>query len=157
MHPIRININVPGDRALAFRWFVHDFNAWWPKTYTWSGDTLVHIGMATHIDGLCSETGPGGFRCDWGRVLKFEEDRLLTFLWQISFARIPVPDPSKCSEVTVTFSDADSGEATISLEHRCFERHGEDGASYRDALASEQGWPLILEQYRKHCSYIRRR
>jgi len=27
----------------AFKSFVHNLNAWWPKEYTWSGDTLVEI------------------------------------------------------------------------------------------------------------------
>jgi uncharacterized protein YndB with AHSA1/START domain len=157
MDSINIAINVPGDRAFAFRTFVGDFNAWWPKAYTWSGDSLVHIGLATNIGGLCSEIGPEGFRCDWGRILRYEEGKLISFRWQISFERIPVPDASKCSEVHVTFDAVNNAETSVSLEHKYFERHGEKGERYRDALASEQGWPLILEQYKKYCSYIRRR
>jgi hypothetical protein len=35
-------------------------------------------------------------------------------------------------------------ETQVVLTHRGFERHGEDGSWYRDAMASDMGWPRIL-------------
>jgi len=31
--------------------------------------------------------------------------------------------------------------------HGGFERHGDGGGDYRDALGSAQGWPCIAEQF----------
>jgi len=44
--------------------------------------------------------------------------------------------------------EADDGSATlVELEHRGFERHGEGGRGYREALGSPQGWAYILGRF----------
>ncbi|NBC30609.1 MAG: ATPase, partial [Spirochaetes bacterium] len=67
----------------------------------------------------------------------------LVFRWHISARREPVPDPAKSSEVEVRFEKG-GAETQVVLTHRGFERHGEDGSWYRDAMASDMGWPRIL-------------
>jgi hypothetical protein len=60
---------------------------------------------------------------------------------------LTVPDPNRASEVEVGF-DPDGDAATrVELEHRDFERHGEDGGGYRDALDSPEGWDFMLGRY----------
>lgn len=81
----------------AFEAFVHDIHAWWPREYTWSQDQLQNIRIEAKADGLCTEIGPYGFRCDWGRVVRIEVPHSLVFKWQISPRREPVPDASKAS------------------------------------------------------------
>jgi len=88
--------------------------------------------------------GPHGFSCDWGRVLDCEPPRRLVFTWQISPDRTPQPDPERSSEVEVTFEETETG-ARVCVEHRAFERHGEEGEGYRQALDSEHGWPYMLD------------
>jgi uncharacterized protein YndB with AHSA1/START domain len=133
-----VTVPVPSDRAFdAFA----DLGSWWPPEYTWSGDVLETIAIA---DGRCYEVGPHGFRCDWGRVLVWEPPDRLVFTWQIGPSREPVPDPAKASEVEVRVTAEGSG-SRVELEHRGFERHGDDG--YAAALGSEQGWPYILGRY----------
>jgi len=41
----------------------------------------------------------------------------------------------------------DGAGCRVDLEHRGFERHGENGAAMRDGMASPQGWPLILAEF----------
>lgn len=131
----------------AFTRFTDEMDAWWPSDYSWSQDELVEIGIEPGVDGMCYEIGPHGFRCDFGRVLSWEPGSRLVFTWQISPNREPVPNPDNASEVEVVFRQAEDGQTEVELTHRHFERHGDGGEEYRDAMASEYGWPLILQQY----------
>jgi hypothetical protein len=69
------------------------------------------------------------------------------FAWQITPDRVPEPNPAKASEVEVRFHPAGTSCTQVELEHRAFARHGEPGEAYRQAMASSQGWPLLLDRY----------
>jgi uncharacterized protein YndB with AHSA1/START domain len=131
----------------AFSRFTERLGSWWPPEYTWSQHVLETIGIEPRQGGLCFERGPDGFRCDWGRVLAWEPPRRLLLAWQIDPSRAPQPDPAKASEVDVRF-EPDARGTRVELEHRAFARHGDAGAAYREALASPQGWPYILDRFR---------
>ncbi len=136
-------MRVPVAPERAFALFTEQLGSWWPAEYTWSADALEGIEIEARPGGHCVERGPGGFRCDWGTVVDCEPARRLLFSWQIGPSREPLPDPARASEVEVQFV-GDGGSTEVRLEHRGFERHGEQGDSYREALGSEQGWPYIL-------------
>jgi uncharacterized protein YndB with AHSA1/START domain len=143
--PIRRTLTVAAPPDQAFSAFTEELGTWWPSEYTWSGDVLDTIAIEPREGGRCFERGPHGFECDWGRVLACERPRRLVFAWQISPRREPVPDPERASEVEVRFEpDGESG-TRVELEHREFERHGDDAEGYRDALDSPQGWDYMLE------------
>ena len=97
--------------------------------------------------GFCFERGPHGFTCHWGRVLVWDPPARLVLAWQIAPDRAPEPNPAKASEVEVRFRAAGSASTRVDLEHRAFPRHGDAADTYRQALASPQGWPLILARY----------
>jgi hypothetical protein len=75
----------------------------------------------------------------------------LLVAWQISPRREPEPNPAKASEVEVRFSADGDRRTTVRLEHRAFERHGEDGGRYAQMLGSSQGWPFLLERFAAAC------
>ena len=150
MNSIKKELQVPLPPKKAFHHFVYDLNEWWPKEYTWSGENLKEIKIMAKINGLCTETGPFGFRCDWGRVIEFQENKLIAFTWQISPQRIPEPDPNKASLVTVQFTEQD-GQAFIQFNHSRFENHGDGAEEYSHAMNSEQGWGYILGRYKSYC------
>ena len=131
----------------AFEKFVNDFNDWWPIEYTWSGDSLKEISVGNKIGDFCTETGPNGFRVDWGTVTDVQKDKLFSFRWQIGFNRDPIPNPEKASLVTVTFNPVSDTETKVELIHSDFRKHGENYQEYLKALDSEKGWDYIL------CSY----
>jgi uncharacterized protein YndB with AHSA1/START domain len=140
-----VSVELPLEAAFAR--FVDDLNEWWPREYTWSGDALEQIGIELKEGGMCFERGPDGFRVDWGRVTELDPPTRLAFTWQVGPHREPVPDESRASEVEVTFVSDDEGRTRVSLEHRGFERHGDEGGGYCAAMASDQGWPYILGRY----------
>ncbi len=144
-----VTVRAPAERA--FEVFTNSLGAWWPPEYTWSGPgALTAIGMEGGAGGLCYEIGPHGFRCDWGRVLLWDPPRRLVFTWQIGPHREPVPDATRAGEVEVHFHDIDGGHCRVTLEHREFGRYGPQAETYRAAMGSPQGWPYILENYRRN-------
>jgi uncharacterized protein YndB with AHSA1/START domain len=144
--PIRQTLEIPVPVERAFDGFV-DLSTWWPREYTWAGDTLVDIGIEPRPGGFCFERGPHGFTCHWGRVLAWERPGRLVLAWQIAPDRVPEPDPAKASEVEVRFRPSGPSDTRVELEHRGFARHGQGGHAYRQALASPQGWPFMLDRY----------
>lgn len=151
MQDIKRQITLKIGPAQAFQKFVHEFNEWWPQEYTWSQDKLEKIFINSHKDGLCTELGPEGFRCDWGRVTEIEESSHIYFFWQISAKREPIPDPEKVGEVRVAFQKNGEGGTIISFTHGDFKKYGERADAYREMMDSEQGWPYILEKYKSYC------
>ena len=60
---------------------------------------------------------------------------------------MPQPNPAKASAVEVRFHPTGGPGTRVELEHRAFARHGEAGGTYREAMASPQGWPLLRDRY----------
>lgn len=148
--PIIHSLKVGYSPKQAFHLFVDKFSSWYPKMYTWSGEKLETIEIGTHEGARCFERGPHHFETDWGRVLAYQPPERLVFSWQISYNRVPIPDPGQASEIEVTFTGIEDEQSTeITLRHYKFEQHGEDGANYREALASPEGWPYMLGQFQK--------
>jgi uncharacterized protein YndB with AHSA1/START domain len=144
--PIRHAVTVPVPAGQAFAAFV-DLARWWPREYTWAADTLEDIGIEPRQGGHCYERGPHGFTCHWGRVLVWDPPTRLVFAWQIAPDRVPEPNPAKASEVEVRFHPSGTSSTRVELEHRAFTHHGETGRGYRQAMASPEGWPLLLDRY----------
>jgi len=143
--PVRHEVTVQAIAADAFDVFTAGFARWWPREFTWSQDSLVDIGIDGEQGGACFEIGPHGFRCDWGRVLKWDPPKRVVLSWQISPDRLPEPDPSKASEVEVRFDSDGSSPSRVVVEHRGFERHGGGAGAYRAGM--ERGWEYLLARY----------
>ncbi len=137
----------------AYQKFVLEFNEWWPKEYTWSQDMLHEISIDPQKDGLCSEIGPYGFRCDWGRVTDLEEGTFIEMKWQIGPTREPVPNPDKASDIMIEFTEDDEGTLVV-LQHFNFGNHGEGAAEYRNLMDSDQGWNYILTCFKNYCGQL---
>ena len=144
----QIKVGVPAE--IAFKKFVNDLNKWWPPEYTWSQDKLKTITMDGRRNGLCTEIGPNGFRCDWGTVIEFQDNTRIGLKWQIGAHREPVPNPAKASDITVDFNQED-GTTTITFEHFNFENHGDGADEYRAMMDSEHGWDYILNSFKSYC------
>lgn len=140
-----VTVNLTPDAA--FELFTAGFGSWWPAEFSWSQpDLLKSIGMDCRPGGMLSETGPHGFRIDWGRIIAWDPPLSLSFLWQISPDRLPVPNPDQASIVTVTFAGANEG-TQVDVTHDAWERHGVGALAYRDEFA--QAWPMALDRYRR--------
>ncbi|MCY1708163.1 SRPBCC family protein [Pannonibacter sp. SL95] len=142
---ISLEVVLPLPRQQAFELVVERFAAWWPREYTFLGETLDDIGIEPRLGGQCYEQDRGGKRIVWGTVLSIEKPLYMRIAWQIAPDRQPVVDPAAASRVLMTFRDA--GDATrLELVHTDFIRHGESANDYRAAMASPAGWPLCLSR-----------
>lgn len=151
MDGIGKSIKVLVGKEKAYHKFVNELNDWWPKEYTWSQDNLKEIRIDAKKDGLCTEIGPFGFRCDWGRVTEVEENERIDLKWQISAKREPIPDPEKASQLRIEFIEEETERTLIRLEHFDFENHGDDEESYRQMMNGDMGWDYILGRYKNYC------
>ena len=146
VEPLRADVVVDLGLEATFERFTAGFGSWWPAEFTWSQpDLLVDIGMEPRLDGLLTETGPHGFRLDWGRLVRWEPPHALAFLWQVGADRVPVPDPERASTVTVTFTDVEGSAGTrVAVVHDGWERHGDAAQTYREDFAP--AWPWALDR-----------
>jgi len=101
MEKITKVVEVEIDREGAFSKLLNEFNEWWPREYTWSQDNPEEIRIEGKKYGLCTEIGPYGFRCDWGRVTELTENRKIVIKWQISPKHEQVPNPEKIRTLTI--------------------------------------------------------
>ncbi|HEY1631972.1 MAG TPA: SRPBCC domain-containing protein [Rhizomicrobium sp.] len=138
-------------RDKVFAAFRHDILHWWPREETWSGATLEDIYLEGRKGGVLWERGPGGFRLDMARVMRWVAPERIILRWHIGPGRVPEPDPAKASDVEIRFLPAEAGGTRIEIEHRHFSRHGAGGDAYRAQMGSERGWPRILRCFVEHC------
>jgi|SRR5690606_7844586 Uncharacterized conserved protein len=155
MDAITENIEVSIPIQQSFDLFVNRLTLWWPPEYTWSGDKLVELRIDPIPNGLCSEIGPNGFRCDWGTVTAIAPQQHISFKWQISATRSPLPDPDGASEVQVSFRQLPGQRTLVELIHKTFSNHGEGFEAYRNAMASAHGWPYILSAFARYAETTR--
>ena len=151
MEKIAKNLNIGSEKEIAFNIFLNELNEWWPKEYTWSQNKLKEISIDPKPGGLCTEIGPFGFRCDWGRVTELREGEFIKLKWQVGPHREPVPDPARASDIEVRFISTNSLVTTIEFEHYNFENYGNGALEYRDMMDTAQGWDYILKSFKQHC------
>lgn len=148
--PITLHETIHCKPVDAFSAFIDDFNQWYPAEYTWSQNGLEMIVIEPGEGGRCYERGPNGFELDWGRVVTYQPPELLTFTWQISAKRVPIPDAENAGQVTIRF-EPDGDTTKLTLKHEGFANYVSQPAEYREALAAPQGWPYILDCFKSYC------
>ena len=150
IEPIIVHETISLNPAEAFSAFVDGFGKWYPAEYTWSQNGLDTIAIEPREGGRCFERGPNGFELDWGRVTAFQPPKIVTFTWQISVKRVPIPNAAKAGQVTVRF-DTEDNATKLTLTHHGFEHYAEQPRQYREALAAPHGWIYILDCFKTYC------
>ncbi|MCH1866908.1 SRPBCC family protein [Nocardioides sp. CFH 31398] len=92
------------------------------------------------------DRGSDGSTCRWARVLAHEPPRRLVLAWLIGPDWRVADDPSRASEIEVTFTPLDDGRTTVLLVHRHLERHGAGSEELARRLDAGGGWPLWLDR-----------
>ena len=147
IEPVRVSLAVRASQELAFRVYTEELGSWWPKSHHIGGSPMTRAVMEPGVGGrIYSEQEDGG-SCQWGKVLEWEPPRRFVMAWQISPQWQFEADPTKWSEVEVTFTPQEDGYTLIALEHRFFERHGEGAAAMRTQVGSPGGWGGLLRLF----------
>jgi uncharacterized protein YndB with AHSA1/START domain len=142
------SVLVPLAPEAAFELFADRFGDWWPKDSHHISDTPTATGMLDAREGgRWYERADDGSTCDWGYVRALDRPERLLLAWHLTPDWKFDPDPANATEVEVTFIAEDGG-TRVTLEHRGFDVHGDAGAGMRESVASDGGWPSLLEMYR---------
>ncbi|HZN75904.1 MAG TPA: SRPBCC family protein [Micromonosporaceae bacterium] len=144
---VQRSVTVAAPVAKAFQVFTRSFTTWWPADYHIGEAEYAEAVMEGRTGGRWYERGVDGSECDWGRVLTWDPPNRVVLAWHINGEWQFDPDPARASEVEVTFTAEDDGRTRVDLEHRLFERHGEQAESVMKSVSEGGGWGDILQRY----------
>ncbi|MGH3346603.1 MAG: SRPBCC family protein [Nocardioides sp.] len=145
---VRLDVTVEVDVERAFHVFTEKFDLIKPREHNLlAPEPIAETVFETWVGGHVYDRGESGSVCRWARVLAIEPPRRLVISWDISPSWELVTDPSRCSEVEVTFTPEGENRTRVALEHRHLDRHGDGWESLRDGVAGDGGWPLYVERY----------
>ena len=142
-----VTVNATAERA--FDVFTAGFSTWWPLESHHIGKTMATEAIIEpRAGGRWFERDADGNECNWGFVTEYEPPSRILLAWHLTPEWGYDPDPEKATEVEITFTPTSDG-TLVELEHRGFEKHGERGASMRDAVSAPGGWADLLQLYAK--------
>ena len=134
--PIRREVLVDADPAVAFEVFTAGIGLWWPiaeKSVYGAGGTVAFAG------GQIVEQSPDGQRAVWGTVTRWEPPTRVAFTWHPGYA------PERASHVEVAFAAA-GPQTLVTLTHTGWDVFADPA----DARAEyDRGWPIVLDRYQE--------
>ncbi len=149
MEAVTHSVLVPLDPDAAFELFTDRFADWWPKdSHHISEADAADVVLEPREGGRWFERAEDGSECEWGYVMQIERPDRILFAWQLTPEWKFDPDPARATEVEVTFI-AEEDQTRVTLTHSGFEVHGEAGATMRESVSSDGGWPELLQLYRR--------
>ena len=141
---VDIVVNVPVE--YAFRVFTERFDSIKPREHNLLSVPIERTVLECEVGGIAYDVGTDGSRCTWARVLAFEPPHRLVISWDISPRWQIETDPSRTSEVEITFAEEGPDRTRVAVEHRHLDRHGGGWEGFLK-LGTGAGWPLYLERY----------
>lgn len=142
---VRQETTVPVGVEEAYRFFVEEFPAWWPRNFrtTKVGSPL---GVDPRTGGRFYEFDDEGAEHTFATLLACEAPHRLEVAWHLNgFGRID-PDPEHATIFEVRFTADGPASTRVEVEHTQFARQGTRHARrVRNGMA--KGWPTILTEY----------
>jgi uncharacterized protein YndB with AHSA1/START domain len=144
---VRAQIVVEAPIERAFRVFTEDFDRIKPREHNLLGVDIAETVFEPRAGGHVYDRGVDGSECRWARVLAYEPPERVVFSWDISPQWQIETDPERTSEVEVRFISETPERTRVELQHRNLDRHGAGWEGEREAVGSEEGWPLYLQRF----------
>jgi uncharacterized protein YndB with AHSA1/START domain len=140
IEPVVVAVEVRRAIEDAFQVFTAGIDAWWPVAdHSVEPDRVEAVVLEAGVGGRLYERWHDGHEADWARVLAWEPPARLLLSWH------PNPDRPAPTEVEVRFVALAPGHTRVELEHRGWERLGDQGPESRAGYAS--GWPGTLASF----------
>jgi uncharacterized protein YndB with AHSA1/START domain len=134
-----VDVSTSIDRA--FHVFTAEIGTWWDEGHHLMDGELAEMVFEPRVGGHIIDRGADGRECRWARVLAYEPPVRVCFSWDINTKWELETDPTKASEVEITFTALGPDQTHVVLTHRHLDRHGEGWEGMRDAVGS--GWSLV--------------
>jgi hypothetical protein len=132
------------DQATAFRVWVAQIDAWWPKAHSRSGDPRATVVLEPRAGGRIYERTPDGAEHTWGAITTWNPPGHLAFHWYLgSGAERP-------TRVDVRFSPQASGATRVDLVHQGPQLIGELWS--RNRTIYDTAWEHVLGGYLAACA-----
>jgi uncharacterized protein YndB with AHSA1/START domain len=144
---VRSSIVVDAPVERAFTAFTRDIATWWPPEHHLLEGELAEMVFEPRVGGNIYDRAVDGTECRWSRVLAYEPPHRVVFSWDIDLQWNLEADPSRTSEVEVTFVVEGPDRTRVELEHRGLERHGDGWEGMQSAVGSPDGWDLGLQAF----------
>lgn len=148
---VRRSVVVDAAIEEAFRVFTEDFGRFKPPEHNLLGAEIAETVFEARVGGHIYDRGIDGSECRWARVLAYEPPHRVVFSWDIGPTWQIETDPGKASEVEVRFDAESPGRTRVELEHRHLDRHGAGWEGVRQAVDSDEGWPVYLRRFAALC------
>jgi uncharacterized protein YndB with AHSA1/START domain len=133
-----VDVDAPVERA--FQVFTEGIGTWWNPDHHIIQAPLAEMVFEPFAGGHIVDRGVDGSECRWARVLAYDPPHRVVFSWDITTSWQIETDPSRTSEVEVTFTADGPARTRVVLTHRHLDRHGEGWEAMRAAVGS--GWSL---------------
>lgn len=146
---VHASIEVNASLQRAFEVFTRDFGAFKPPEHNLLKAPIAETVVEAHVGGHIVDRAIDGSECRWARILAYEPPDRFVFSWDISPYWQVETDPTRTSEVEVTFTALDGERTRVEIEHRHLDRHGDGWTGVRDGVSTDEGWPLYLDRYAK--------
>lgn len=146
---VHASIEVNASLQRAFEVFTRDFGAFKPPEHNLLTAPIAETVVEAHVGGHIVDRAIDGSECRWARILAYEPPDRFVFSWDISPYWQVETDPTRTSEVEVTFTALDGERTRVEIEHRHLDRHGDGWTGVRDGVSTDEGWPLYLDRYAK--------
>jgi uncharacterized protein YndB with AHSA1/START domain len=148
--PVRKTIVVDASPMDAFETFTAGIDRWWPKGHTIGTTPLLQSVIEPRVGGRWYTKHEDGSEVVVGHFSVWQPGERLVVSWEISGDWKPDSRVGFTSELEVRFSAEEGGRARVDLEHRNFERMGQEpGERMRNGV--DNGWPAILALYATAC------
>ena len=145
--PVVRDITVKAPVDTCFEVFVEGFDRWWPRENHIGDRTVTEFRIEPVVGGRCYDVDTDGGVSHWGTVLAIEPAERFVFAWHVQGDWTIDRDPTRQSEVEVTFTAVDPTTTAVHLEHRHLERHGAGAPSLQAGVGGDGGWTASLGRY----------
>lgn len=134
-------VRVSAPLAVAFEAFVGQ--QWWPvETHHLAEPPGREVVLEPFQGGRWYERAADGTETDWGTVLAWQPPHRLLLTWQVSPRWTYEEDPSRGSQIEVTFTPDGPDVTRVDLTHRHLERYGPETERMRRILDGKGAEPL---------------
>jgi len=144
---VRSTIVVDAPVERAFTVFTRDIGTWWPPEHHLLEGELAEMVFEPRVGGHVYDRATDGTECRWSRVLAYEPPDRVVFSWDINLEWHLETDPSRTSEIEVTFVSEGHDRTRVELVHRHLERHGDGWEAMASAVGSPDGWAMGMAAF----------